>query len=248
MDAKTDEETEYVVKGLFPEFRFFSFVKNVGFRALVNEGLKKTAGRYILILNSDIVLTEGAAAKLINYLEQNKDAGVVGPQLLNLDGSIQDSCLRFFGPLTVLARRTLFGKTYFGQKLVARFLMKDFDHNQTREVDWILGSALLVRRTAVDQVGPMDDRFFMYFEDVDWCRRFHLAGHKIVYLPGAKMYHYHLRVSKKSGGVWDLFVNKYTWIHIISAVKYYWKYRSRNFQFLISNFQSMRRRAAQFKI
>ncbi len=224
MDAKTDEDTEYVVNGLFPEFQLFPYAKNVGFRALVNEGLKKANGKHVLILNSDIILTDGAVRNLIDYLEQNKDVGIVGPQLLNLDDSIQDSCLRFFGPMTVLARRTFFGKTALGKNLIARFLMKDFDHSQIKEVDWMLGSSLLVKKEAIEKVGLMDNRFFMYFEDVDWCRRFHLAGYKIVYLPQAQMYHYHLRVSKKTGGIWDLFVNKYTWIHIISAVKYYWKY------------------------
>jgi N-acetylglucosaminyl-diphospho-decaprenol L-rhamnosyltransferase len=74
-------------------------------------------------------------------------------------------------------------------------------------------------------VGPMDERFFMYFEDVDWCRRFWQAGYRIVYLPQAKIYHYHLRVSKKTGGLADLFINKYTWIHIVSAIKYFLKYK-----------------------
>lgn len=150
---------------------------------------------------------------------------MVGPQLLSLDGSIQDSCLRFFGPLTILARRTIFGRTRTGKKLLDNFVMRDYDHQAPRQADWMLGSALLVSRTAVERVGLMDDRFFMYFEDVDWCRRFWQAGYKVVYLPGAKMFHYHLRVSKKVGGVFDLFINKYTWIHIVSAVKYYTKYK-----------------------
>lgn len=232
MDAQTDEDTEYVAKGLFAEYKFFPFTKNVGFRSLVNEGLKRAYGRYVLILNSDIVLTNGVIKHLINYLEQNDDVGIVGPKLLNLDGSVQDSCLRFFGPLTILARRTFFGKTAWGKNLIARFLMKDFDHLEAREVDWMLGSSLLVRKDAINKVGLLDERFFMYFEDVDWCRRFHMAGWKIVYLPDAIMYHYHLRASKKRGGILDLFINRYTWIHIISAVKYYLKYG-----FIITNNQ-----------
>lgn len=97
LDAQSDEDTEFVVKEYFPEFKLVSFKKNVGFRALVNEGLKRASGKYILILNSDIILTDGAIERLINYLETNEDVGMVGPQLLNLDGSIQDSCLNFFG-------------------------------------------------------------------------------------------------------------------------------------------------------
>jgi hypothetical protein len=164
---------------------------------------------------------------MMDYLDNDPSVGIVGPQLLNLDGSIQDSCLRFFGPLTIIARRSFFGKTRWGKKLIARFLMKDFDHKETRKVDWVLGSAMMAKADAVKKVGPMDSRFFMYFEDVDWCRRFWQNGYKVVYLPEAKIYHYHFRVSKKSGGILDLLVNKYTWIHIKSAIKYFWKYGGR---------------------
>ncbi|PIQ75286.1 MAG: hypothetical protein COT41_03080 [Candidatus Portnoybacteria bacterium CG08_land_8_20_14_0_20_40_83] len=234
MDSQSDEDTEFVVKEFFPEFQLIPFQKNLGFRALVNEGLKRVKGKYILILNSDIILKEDAIEKLINYLDIHEDVAIVGPQLLNLDGSVQESCLRFFGPLTILARRTIFGKTNLGKKLEERFLMRDYNHKQPREVDWLLGSSLLVRADAAREVGPMDDRFFMYFEDVDWCRRFWQAGFKIVYFPEAKMYHYHLRTSKKAGGILDLFMNKYTRIHISSAVKYYLKYGFKNIQYPIS--------------
>lgn len=224
MDAHSDEDTEFVVKEYFPEFKFVPFRYNVGFGALVNEGLALAKGEYILILNSDIILTKGAAEKMINYLKLNRSVGIIAPQLLNFDGSVQNSYFRFFGPLTILARRTFFGKTKWGKNLIAKFLMKDFNHREAKEVDWVLGSAMLVSSAAASKIGPMDKRFFMYFEDVDWCRRFWESGFKVVYFPEAKMYHYHLRASKKRGGILDIFVNKYTWIHISSAVKYFWKY------------------------
>ena len=225
MDSQSDEDTEFVAKEFFPEFNFVPFEKNVGFRALVNAGLARAGGDYVLILNSDIILTKEAIKKLIDYFNLHPDVAVAGPQLLNLDGSVQNSCFRFFGPLTILARRTFFGKISFGKKLLSKFQMEDFNHQETREVDWVMGSAMLVRKSAIEKVGLMDERFFMYFEDVDWCRRFWRAGFKIVYFPEAKIYHYHLRVSKKFGGALDLFTNKYIWIHIVSAMKYYWKYK-----------------------
>jgi len=227
MDAESDEDTEFVAREKFPDFEYVPFEENIGFRALVNEGLKLVQSKYILVLNSDIILTAGSVQKMIGYLDGHGEVAMVGPQLLNIDGSIQDSCLRFFGPLTILARRTFFGKTLWGKKLLARFLMHDYDHKIPREVDWMLGSSLLIRRTAAEKIGPMDPRFFMYFEDVDWCRRFWEAGYQIIYLPEAKMFHHHLRLSRKTGGVLDLFLNKYTWIHIASAVKYYLKYKKK---------------------
>jgi len=228
LDAQSDEDTEFIVKEFFPEFQLVPFEKNVGFRALVNKGLSLADGKYILILNSDIILTEGAVEKMIIYLENNLSVGMLGPQLLNMDDTIQDSCFRFFGPLTILARRTIFGGTAWGNQLLDKFSMRDFNHQETQEVDWIMGSAMLVRSSAIKKIGPMDKRFFMYFEDVDWCRRFWQAGFKVIYFPEAKIYHYHLRVSKKLGGILDIFVNKYIWIHIFSAVKYFFKYGFRS--------------------
>jgi len=224
MDAETNEDTEFVVKGNFPEFNLVPFEKNVGFTHLVNEGLKKANGEFIFILNSDIILAKGAAGKLINYLSQNQDVGLVGPQLLNLDNMVQESCRRFFGPLTILASRTIFGKTGWGKKILDKSLMRDYDHKRTIDVDWIFGAALMVKREALEKVGLMDKRFFMYLSDADWCFRFWQAGYRVVYLPEVKIYHYHLRVSKKRGGLQDLFINKYTWIHIFDAIKYFLKY------------------------
>ncbi|MBI4708859.1 MAG: glycosyltransferase family 2 protein [Candidatus Portnoybacteria bacterium] len=225
LDAESGQDTQFVVKEHFPEFKLTPFKKNIGFRALVNEGLKISEGGYVLILNSDIIFTKGSIEKMIGYMQANQSIGILGPQLLNFDGSVQESCFRFFGPLTALARRTFFGKTSWGKKLMDKFLMKDFNHQEIRDVDWIMGSAILVRRDAIGEVGPMDERFFMYFEDVDWCRRFWEKGFRVVYYPEARIYHYHLRVSKKYGGMLDIFLNRYLWIHIVSAVKYYLKYK-----------------------
>jgi hypothetical protein len=129
--------------------------------------------------------------------------------------------------LTVIYRRTFLGKTGPGKKELARFSMKDRVGQGAGAVDWVLGAAMLVRRAAVKEVGLMDERFFMYFEDTDWCRRFWEKGWSVIYLPEATMHHYHGRLSRKTGGLADLFFNKYTWIHISSAVKYFWKWRDK---------------------
>jgi GT2 family glycosyltransferase len=164
---------------------------------------------------------------MVEYLADHKDIWMLGPQLLNFNGTIQESCFRFHKISTILLRRTFLGKTRWGQKELARFLMKDFDRQSAREIDWILGAALMVKRQALERVGLMDEQFFLYFEDTDWCRRFWKKGLKVVYFPEARMHHYHGRFSKKTSGLMDLFVNKYTWIHIFSAIKYFWKYRGK---------------------
>ncbi len=225
IDSEADEETGEMIRELFPRVVYTAFKANTGFPKLVNAGLRQSAGDFTMILNGDMVLTENSLEKMVDYLRQHQAVGVLAPQLLNFDGSIQLSCFRFLNFLTIPARRTFFGKTAAGKKEVDRFLMKDFNHQSVREIDWAMGTALMVSKAALTKVGLMDEKFFMFLEDTDWCRRFHEAGFKVVYFPEAKMYHYHGRVSKKSGGLLDLFINKYAWIHLVSAFKYFWKYR-----------------------
>jgi GT2 family glycosyltransferase len=227
VDSEVEDETQDMIREIFLELqaKYISFEKNKGYSKLVNAGLVAARGQYVLVLNADMIMFKDSLQKMFDYMEKNPPVGLLGPQLLNFNETIQDSCFRHYRILTILCRRTFIGKLKFGQKELARFLMKDFDHKSVREVDWILGAALMIRRQALEQVGQMDERFFMYFEDTDWCRRFWSRGWQVVYYPDAKMYHYHGRVSKKTGGLLDLFVNKYAWIHITSAIKYFFKYR-----------------------
>jgi GT2 family glycosyltransferase len=131
--------------------------------------------------------------------------------------------------MTIIYRRTFLGKMGFAKKHLDWFLMKDYDHKSIKEVDWLMGSALMVSRKAVEKVGLMDPHFFMYMEDVDWCRRFWENGYKVIYNPESKMFHYHGKGSAKGGVLRSVLSNKLTWIHISSAIKYFWKYRGKDF-------------------
>jgi N-acetylglucosaminyl-diphospho-decaprenol L-rhamnosyltransferase len=220
VDSEAQEETGEVVRECLgaENSKLISFTKNQGFAKLVNAGLAQSRGEYLILFPDSL-------KKMLDYLADNKCIGMIGPQLLNFNGSVQDSCFRYYRFFTILYRRTLLGQTKKGKADLDRFLMKDFNREKAGEVDWLLGAALMVRRQALGEVGIMDERFFLYFEDVDWCRRFNDAGWKVVYLPEAKMHHYHGRGSKKSGALSDIFFNKYMWIHLASAAKYFWKYR-----------------------
>lgn len=224
LDSQLDEQTEEMIKNRYPQVRYFGFKKNVGYARLVNKGLAESIGQFIFIMNADIILEADSLKKMIGYLENNPKIGILGPQLLNFNGQPQDSCFAFYEPMTIFYRRTFLGKLPWGKKDLARFLMKDYNHQSLREVDWLQGAAFMVRREASNRVGPLDERFFMYFEDVDWCRRFWQKGWKIVYFPEAKMHHYHGRFSKKGPLLGEIF-NKYAWIHLLSAGKYFWKWR-----------------------
>ncbi len=207
----------------FPQVRFIQTGANLGFAGGNNVGIRASGGKYVLIMNPDIIVRPGAIDEMLRFMEANPDVGVAGPKLVHPDGSIDYSCYRFPTYAIPLYRRTPLGKLPAGKRAVASYLMDDYDHETTRDVDWLLGAVLTVRRSALDKVGLLDDRFFLYFEDTDWCRRFWNAGWRVVYHTGANMVHFHERLSAQGSWVTGPF-RKSARIHIESCVKYFRKW------------------------
>lgn len=226
-DSATEEPTEILLREDFPDVRFLPFRENVGLARLLKKAISVAKGSYILYMNGDIVVTEGSVLKLLDFFKAHPDVGLVGPKLLNFNGTFQYSCFRFYKPITILYRRTILKHLPFAKRHLDWFLMKDFDHLDTKAVDWIMGSVLLTSRTAVDKVGSMDTAFFLYMEDVDWCRRFWEAGYTVVYYPHSEMFHYHGKGSARGGFFRSLLFNRLTWYHIKSAILYFRKYLGR---------------------
>ena len=234
-DSATIEKTEEMMEEEFPDIIFIPAKENIGFGKSINIAIEKAKGEYFFIVNADIIINaEKAIEKLLDYIEKNKNVGMVGPKLLNVNDTIQQSCFRFYTPLTVICRRTFLGQTFWGKKVLDKFLMVDvFKKNKITEpipVDWLMGSAMMIRKSDLKKVGVFDEKFFMYFEDVDWARRFWENGLKVVYFPEARMYHYHFQSSKKKS-LFDSLLNKYARIHIKSALKYFMKYKFRNVKY-----------------
>jgi GT2 family glycosyltransferase len=208
----------------WPEIKFIQNKENIGFGAGNNVGLRVARGKYSVVMNPDTIAFRDTFRKLYDYMEVNPEVGVVGPQQLNPDKTIQNSCYRWHNLLTPLYRRTPLGRIKRGQKDLERFLMKDFDHQSEREVDWLLGSFLFLRTRALKKIGLFDERFFLYFEDTDFCRRFHQAGWKVVYWPKAKIIHNHYRLSAQFPW-YKFFLNRAARHHVISWLKYLWKWK-----------------------
>jgi GT2 family glycosyltransferase len=223
-DSATEEATEIMMREEFPEVIFIPSKENIGFGGTVRNGYAKSNGKFILILNGDILIKREAIEILLEYIRNNPAAGIVGPQLIGFNEKFQPSCFRFYTPLTVLYRRTFLGKMAFAKKHLANFLMQDFDYKSIRAVGWIMGSALMTKREAIDKVGLMDPQFKMYFEDTDWCRRFWENNYRVIYNPNAKIYHYHGKGSSGKSILKTLASNRLAWIHIASALKYFKKY------------------------
>lgn len=228
-DSDSDSDTIDNIAKRFPNVQFINSTGNLGYSKIVNRAILKASGEFIFVLNADILAKKNAINLMLDYMKHHSEIGILGPKLINFDGTIQYSRFRFYTPLTILCRRTFLGKTKWGQNIIHQTFLKNLPTEGGNilpyEADWLMGSALLLRAEALEQVGLLDERFFMYFEDIDWCRRFKDAGYKIVYFPTAVMYHYHIRISHKSGGLSDLFFNPYARTHVASAIKYFWKYK-----------------------
>lgn len=224
IDSASSVETRNVVTEEFPEVKLLPFKENIGYTRGVNEGLKATQGQYCLVLNPDIIPLENSIDKLLEFAKNNPQAGLIGPRLLNFDGNPQQSCFRFYKPVTILYRRSFFGKLPWAGKELKRFLISDKNLDQKTEVDWLMGSALLASREAIEKTGLMDENLFLYMSEVDWAWRFWENGYKVFYFPEAQMYHYHRRTSKAGFGILDLFLRRESRWHLKDAIHYFQKH------------------------
>lgn len=227
-DSSTEEKTYDLFRESFDDVVFIPNLENKGFGGLVNQGLEAAKGDFLFIINADIIIKDDAVNELLSYIEGDGSVGIVAPKLINFDNSVQQSCFRFYSPMTVIYRRTFLGRTRIAKNHLERFLMKK--EQSTKKPfcsDWVMGSAMMTRKSYVETVGRYDGRYFMYFEDVDWCRRFWEKKYKVVYNPRIKVFHYHGRASASKGVLNSVLFNKYTRYHITSSIKYFVKFMGR---------------------
>jgi GT2 family glycosyltransferase len=189
VDNASEDFSADMVEKEFPEFRLLRQYKNLGFTGGHNLAIRERRGRDVALLNSDTVVHKGAIRSLIAFMEATPEVGIVGPKLLNPDGSLQMSCRRFPNPVAAAFRNTWLGRLFPNNRFTREYLMADFQHDQVREVDWVSGAAMFIRGEVIEKVGALDDKFFMYCEDVDLCKRAWDAGWKVAYLPEAVITH-----------------------------------------------------------
>ena len=188
VDNGSSDGTVDVVRARFPEVVVVE-QENRGLAAGWNAGVAHTSGRYVLLLNSDAWLDEGALDALVAFADAHPRAAVVGPRLRNPDGTLQRS-VRGFPTLWRLATEYLFlRKLAPRSRALNAFYAGGFAHDETREVEVLMGAVWLVRRAAIDEVGPADARFFLFSEEVDWAYRLRQAGWTSVFFPGAGATH-----------------------------------------------------------
>jgi len=188
VDNGSEDGTVALVRERFPEVRLLES-ENRGLAASWNRGIRETESRYVLLLNSDAWLVGDALSRLVTFADRRPEAAVVGPKLRNVDGSLQRS-IRGFPTLWRLAT-----EYFFLRKLAPRseafnaFYGGGFDHGEVREAEFVMGSCFIVRRSAIEQVGLLDEDYFLFSEETDWCYRFHRAGWQVLFFPGAECVH-----------------------------------------------------------
>ena len=183
-NGSTDGSGE-AVKKRFPKVTFIQNQKNVGFAMANNQALRLSKGNYLLLLNPDTKMKEGAIERLVSFMESSPEAGVVGAQLLNDDGSKQNSIANFPSLATELLNKSLLRWLFPKQ-----FPGKERDYSNPVEVDSVIGACMMVRREAMDQVGLLDEEYFLFLEETDWCYRMKKEGWKVYHIPQAEIYHF----------------------------------------------------------
>ncbi len=189
VDSGSLDGSPQLVTQSFPGVRLIDCGENVGFPRGNNIGLAEASGQYTLLLNPDTEIIGDALVSMIKYLDSHSEVGLVGGQLLNSDGTIQSSKRRFPTLGTAIFESTWL-ESIAPRKLLTAYYVADIPPDKSTQVDWLTGACLMTRREVVEQVGPMDEAYFMYSEELDWCRRIKEAGWQIAYLPEAKIIHH----------------------------------------------------------
>lgn len=184
-NASSDASAE-MVRAEFPHVHLIENKKNLGFAAGNNVALKQAVGRFVMLLNTDTLVHGNVLSEAVAWLDAHPDVGVIGPRVLNSDGSVQPSCSAF--PSLKFLTMQVFGLTRIAR--LDKYRMTGWDRSSERKVDVISGAAMFVRRAAMDDVGLLDEAFFFYGEETDWCHRFGCAGWKLVFVPIPEVTHF----------------------------------------------------------
>jgi GT2 family glycosyltransferase len=199
VDNASDDGSVELMISKFPSVKLIENKTNLGFGKANNQALKIAEGKYFLLINPDAVVREDTFKKMIEFLEEHKDAGLAGCKILNPDGSLQLACRRSFpGPWTSFCKVTGLSNLFPNSKMFARYNLTYLDENQTYEVDAISGSFMMLKKEVYEKVGGFDEQFFMYGEDLDLCYRIQKADYKVFYVHTTQVIHYKGESTKRS--------------------------------------------------
>ena len=216
-NASADGSADMVAEE-FPQVKLICNAANVGFAAGNNVALRQVTGEYALLINTDTIVRRDALRTMVEFLDAHPEAGACGCKILDPDGTLQlDSRRGFPTPLAAFCKMSGLSRLFPKHPLIAHYHMTYLDPEQTAEVEVLSGSCMMVRKAAMDQVGLLDEDYFMYGEDIDWCYRFHQANWKIYYVPTTEIIHFRgesgrgtpLKILYRKSQAMSIFVNKH---------------------------------------
>ena len=199
VDNNSSDESVEKIKEKFSDLILFENKENIGFSKANNVALKKCSGKYILLINPDTIIKNDTLRKMINFFNNYPDCGAAGCKVLNPDSSLQLACRRGFpSPFTSFSKISGLSKIFPKSKLFGKYNLTYLDSNKINVVDAISGSFMMVRKEILEEVGYLDEDFFLYGEDIDWCYRITKKGWKVYYYPEAEIIHFKGRSSQRS--------------------------------------------------
>jgi GT2 family glycosyltransferase len=191
VDNASTDGSDAMVISKYPEVILKVNKSNYGFIMANNMGMRHAKGRYVLCLNNDTVVMDRAIDNMVEFMEKDPDIGAIGPKLLNSDGTIQLQCRRGFPtPLNSFFYFSGISKLFPKNSYISSYMMTYLDNSSPTEVDSLCGAAIMVRREVIDKAGLMDESYFMYGDDIDWCYRIKHSGWKVIFQPTAEIVHF----------------------------------------------------------
>lgn len=191
VDNSSKDSLALWLKENFPEVKLIENKWNLGFSKGANQGIRKSQGRYLLLLNPDTKVSEGKLVEMLEFMEKNPEAGLCGPKMVDQKGDLLYSCRSFPDYSTsIFSSQSLLNRIFPQNPLSKKYLLKDLDRTEVKVVDWLSGSCLFIRRRVLDEVGLLDENFFLFCEDVDLCLRAKKKGWKVFYFPFLTVIHH----------------------------------------------------------
>ncbi len=190
VDNNSTDGSVNLIKKFFLRVELIENHENIGFARANNQAIKVSKSQYVLLLNPDTVVQHDAIFKMVHFMNTNPRAGVLGCRILNPDGSLQPSCKRFPTQLGEFLQNTFLDRLLPIDRVSGRFSIMGWKHDEVRDVDWATGACLMVRKKTIDEVRLLDERYFLYYEEVDWCYRIKQLGWRVCFIPDAQIIHY----------------------------------------------------------
>jgi hypothetical protein len=191
IDNSSKDHSQEMLQRDFPQIKLIENKRNLGFSRACNQGIKESQARYILLLNPDTELTPGGFKKMMDFMDSKPGIGICGPKMVNEEGKLQFSCRSLPSYLTAISSsQSILNRIFPYNFLSKKYLLKNQDHSQISEVDWVSGSCLLAKREMLEKEGLLDERFYMYVEDVDLCFRAKKLGFSVFYFPQVVVVHH----------------------------------------------------------